>query len=149
MPNIVVLIFCLVLCQAAGIIGSVFTIPSIKGWYKTLRKPKFSPPNWVFGPAWTLLYLLMGISLAFVWGNQTAMLVFGIQLILNVLWSYLFFGLKSPLYGLTGIVFLWLAIVGTIFVFWSISTIAAVILLPYLAWVSFASFLNYAVYKLN
>jgi len=156
MRTYVRLIISVALCQAAGIIGSLFTTPAISSWYASLRKPAFAPPNWVFAPVWTILYLLMGISLFIVWNIgleknsvRKSIVVFGIQLLLNVFWSYLFFGLKSPLLGLVEIVVMWLMILLTILVFFRISKKAAVLLIPYLMWVSVASYLNYSILVLN
>ncbi len=161
----------IILCLLAGAFGSIFTIQNISTWYATLNKPSFSPPNWVFGPVWTTLYILMGISAYLIYSKtrtpnpqtpnpqtpnglnnneiRLALGVFGIQLILNALWSFLFFGLQSPVLGLVCIVFLWFAIVATIIEFHKISKPAAYLLIPYLLWVSFASFLNYTIWTLN
>lgn len=140
----------------AAAIGSYFTMPAITSWYATLEKPFFSPPNWLFGPVWTLLYLLMGISLYLVWTARAnkaqkavAMKVFFVQLVLNSVWSIVFFGLQSPLLALLVIVGLWILIVLTIKHFLKISKIASWLLIPYLAWVSFASLLNLAIFYLN
>jgi len=144
----------MVICLLAGAIGSIFTMPAIAGWYSTLSKPAWTPPNWAFGPVWTTLYILMGISLYLIWntrvrGVKTAMGIFAAQLVLNVLWSFLFFGLQSPLLGMIGIVALWIAILATIIVFYRISRPAAYLLLPYIVWVTIASALNYSVLVLN
>jgi len=141
-------------CLMAGAIGSVFTFQSIPTWYATLNKPSFSPPNWVFGPVWTALYIMMGVAAYLVYreknkGAKTALVFFGVQLALNVLWSFLFFGLQSPLYGVVCIILLWLAIAATIAKFYKISKTAGLILVPYLLWVSFASVLNFYVWMLN
>jgi benzodiazapine receptor len=141
-------------CQFAGIIGSVFTASTVSTWYPTLIKPEFSPPGWLFGPVWISLYFLMGISLYLIWQNKTkdkkkALVIFGIQLILNVFWSFLFFGLKSPLYGLIDILFLLAAIILTIAFSFKISRYASILLIPYLVWVSFATILNYTILSLN
>ena len=150
------LVAAIVLCELVGAAGSIFTLSSIPTWYATLQKPSFSPPTWLFGPAWTILYALMGISLYLVWSNgtknanaKTAMKIFGIQLFLNFLWSFLFFGLKSPLYGLIEIILLWISIVVSILKFYKISKNAAYLLLPYILWVSFAMLLNFFVFVLN
>lgn len=141
------------ICMAAGIIGSAFTSPAIPNWYASLVKPEFTPPSWVFGPVWTTLYFLMGVSLYLIWKRKDeakpALAVFSFQLVLNALWSFLFFGLQSPLYGLICIVLLWLAIVATVLLFYRISKTAAYLLVPYLLWVSFAAFLNYSIWTLN
>ena len=149
-------IVCILLCLSAGGIGSTFTAPAIPGWYATLAKPSFSPPNWVFAPVWTLLYIMMGLAAAIVWQKglqnpqvRTALVVFLIQLILNMVWSALFFGLRSPLYGLVDILFLWAMILVTIAHFSKVSTLAAALLIPYILWVTFATGLNFWIFLLN
>ena len=108
------LIVSILICQGAGVIGALFTSPTISTWYTTIQKPSFNPPNWIFAPAWTLLFLLMGISLYFVWSKgwedkkiKIAVFVFGVQLALNIFWSILFFSLQSPLYAFIEIIILW------------------------------------------
>nr|WP_284738471.1 TspO/MBR family protein [Methanoculleus sp. CWC-02] len=140
----------------AALIGSIFTTPAIPTWYAALAKPELNPPAWVFGPVWTVLYILMGIALYLVWSRgwgqknvRVAMAIFGIQLVLNVLWSYLFFGLQAPYFAFLEIVLLWIAILMTIAAFYRVSVSAAVLLVPYLLWVSFAAYLNYGIYVLN
>ena len=154
--DLVKLISAVFVCELIGIIGSVFTIPSITGWYAALNKPSFSPPNWLFGPVWTLLYLLMGIALYLVIAKgtkkaktRTAVLAFSIQLALNLIWSILFFGLHSPLLGLIIIVAMWIAIAITIIKFYGVSKTAAYLLIPYIAWVTVAAVLNFYVFILN
>ncbi|MFW6194445.1 MAG: TspO/MBR family protein [Halobacteriota archaeon] len=144
------------ICLAAGFIGSIFTTPAIPVWYATLQKPFFTPPNWVFGPAWTTLYILMGIALFLVWNKgiqdrkvQVAMGVFGVQLVLNSLWSILFFGMQNPFYAFIEVIILWFAILATIILFYGIDKRASFLLVPYILWVSFASVLNYYVWILN
>ncbi len=142
------LVLSILACQAAGLLGSIFTIPAIGNWYAGLIKPALTPPNWVFGPAWTILYLLMAISLYLyseAGGTRKGYAIFGLQLVLNILWSVLFFGLQSPLLGLAGIAALWASIAMTARVFWATDRKAGYLLLPYLAWVSFAAYLNYGV----
>jgi benzodiazapine receptor len=143
-------------CQMAGVIGSVFTAPAIPGWYATLSKPGFTPPNWIFGPAWITLYTLMGISAFIVWRKgwdigevRTALRIFVAQLILNALWSAAFFGLRSPLAGFLAIALLWMLILLTMAFFRKVSLAASVLLLPYLLWVSYASVLNFSIWRLN
>jgi tryptophan-rich sensory protein len=145
-----------IVCLLAGMIGSIFTMPKILTWYATLAKPEFAPPNWVFGPVWTTLFVLMGISLYLIWNKgakdknvKMAIYVFAVQLALNILWSFLFFGLESPFYGFVGIAVLWAAIAATMWKFYGIDKKAAYLLMPYIAWVSFASLVNYAVWMLN
>mgnify|MGYP002639638015 CR=1 FL=1 len=150
------LVASIVICQLAGIIGSFFTVSSVSTWYLTLNKPFFNPPSWVFGPVWILLYFLMGISLYIIWNkgigskeSKIAISVFGVQLILNTLWSIIFFGLNLPLFAFIEIILMWLAIIATIVYFYRISKVASYILIPYLLWVSFAAILNFAIYYLN
>jgi len=146
----------IVACQCAGLIGSAFTTPVIPTWYAALEKPLFTPPNWLFAPAWITLYILMGISASVVWRRglddtrvRTALIAFLVQLVLNASWSVVFFGLEAPLYGVIVIVALWIAIVLTIVKFFRISTLAGALLLPYIAWVTFAASLNVAIFILN
>jgi len=154
--KIIKFILSIALCQSVGLIGSLFTTPSIPTWYTSLQKPSFAPPNWLFGPVWITLFTLMGISFYLVWNKRLknklvkkGLFIFGIQLVLNMLWSFLFFGLQSPLYGLIEIIVLWIAIGVTIFKFYKISKNAALLLLPYIAWVSIAVILNYYIWILN
>lgn len=144
----------ILICEMAGVIGSVFTSQSVTGWYLTLEKPDFNPPNWVFAPVWTTLYAMMGVSAYLVFMSKKkefkfALMVFGLQLVLNMLWSVAFFGMQSPLYGMIVIVALWLAIVWTILKFYEISKNAAYLMIPYILWVSFAAVLNYFIWVLN
>jgi benzodiazapine receptor len=150
------LIASLIVCQLAGFVGSLFTTPSIPTWYASLAKPSFTPPNWVFSPVWISLFVLMGISLFLLWektlhypGVRTAMLWFAVQLGLNMLWSILFFGLKSPFLALIGIIVLWIAIFLTILKSFRVSKLAGMLLIPYLIWVSFAAGLNYSIWTIN
>lgn len=145
-----------VACQLAGALGAIFTRTAIPVWYAGLKKPSFSPPNWIFGPAWITLYLLMAVSAYLVWqkglkhaGVRAALAAFVVQLLLNALWSPAFFGLRSPLAGAVVIVILWLAITLTMLLFWKLSPPAAWLMLPYLLWVSYAAALNLSIYFLN
>ncbi len=154
--KIIPLLFSIGVCFLAAAVGSAFTIGAIDTWYVTLNKPFFSPPNWVFGPVWTLLYLMMGASLYIFWDTKTnikerrlGLSIFFVQLALNVLWSILFFGLKSPTAAFVGIIFLWFAIFLTITNFMQLSKVAGWLLIPYLAWVSFAAILNLSIIILN
>ncbi len=137
---------------AAGWIGSIF-VPG--EWYASLTKPTWNPPSAVFAPVWTVLYVLMGVAAWLVWreagfsGARVALSLFVFQLVLNTLWSYLFFGLKNPMVAFLEIVVLWLAIVATVVGFWRVRTGAGALLVPYLCWVSFASVLNYTIWRLN
>jgi len=150
------LIAAIAICQLAGIVGSLFTISQIPSWYAGLLKPSFNPPNWLFGPVWLTLYTLMGISLYLVWlkGFRTkqakaALYLFITQLVLNSLWSIIFFGWHMTGYALVEIVLLWLAILAVIIRFYKISKPAAYLLVPYILWVSFAMFLNLNIFLLN
>jgi tryptophan-rich sensory protein len=149
------LILSIILCEGVGILGSIFTIPSITSWYLHLNKPTFNPPNWIFGPVWTVLYLLIGISLYLILEKKlkkeksTILLVFSLQLFLNFLWSIIFFGMHLPLAAFVGIAFLWGSIIWLIINFWKFSKAASLILVPYLCWVSFAAILNLTVAILN
>ena len=142
----------IIICQLAGAIGSIFTLRSVSTWYLELIKPSFNPPNWIFAPVWTTLFLLMGISLYLIWSskdNKLSLRWFVIHLLLNVAWSALFFGLRLPLLALIEIILLWIAIFFTIKESYIISRISAYLLIPYLLWVSFASILNLAIVLLN
>ena len=154
--NMKKLIFCIFICLFAGFIGSFFTTPAIPTWYATLLKPSFAPPNWVFFPVWTSLFIMMGISLFLVWQKgwddkkvKTAIYIFAVQLVMNVLWSVAFFGLRSPLLGLMEIIILWIAILATTLRFMKVSRTAAYLLVPYILWVSFAAILNFSIWALN
>jgi translocator protein len=153
-PN---LVLCIGLCFVFAYAGSTFTpVPGSEWYYAVLKKPSWNPPNWLFPPVWSLLFLLMGTSLALVveqWGKKKqikwALVLFGIQLVLNLAWSASFFGLHAPLLALAVIALLWLAIVMTIVLFRAVSPLAAYLLVPYLLWVSFASYLNVVICQLN
>ena len=149
------LILFLALCFMAALIGGLVTIPNIPTWYAGLIKPSFQPPNGVFGPAWTVLYLTMAVAAWLAWsaagpgrrGLSTGL--FLAQLALNAIWSPLFFGLHLLLPALVDIGVLWLAIAATIVAFWRISLWPGLLMLPYLAWVTFAGALNLAIWRLN
>jgi tryptophan-rich sensory protein len=153
--DVLKLVASVIICQIAGFLGSLSTTPVIPTWYKTLNKPFFTPPNWIFSPVWISLFILMGISLFFVWRRsghsyfKPALLFFFVQLILNIFWSIAFFGLKSPLLGLIDIVLLWMAILFTILNFFKVSNFSGALLIPYLLWVSFAALLNFSLWILN
>jgi translocator protein len=154
--NFLKLLAAIVISELAGIIGSFFNIQSIPTWYATLAKPALNPPNWIFGPVWTTLYLLMGVAAFLVWKKglehkevRVALWIYAVQLVLNTFWSIIFFGFQSPGWALIEISLLWISIVITIIAFHKVSRKAAYLLLPYLAWVSFATYLNYALWSLN
>lgn len=139
----------------AAFIGSYFTTPNIESWYKTLNKPSFAPPNWLFAPAWTILYLLMAISAFLIYQQKEnsptkyALNFYFFQLILNSLWSIIFFGLRSPQFAFFEIIILWIFIFLTLLKFYKIYKTAGLLLLPYLLWASFASVLNLFIWLLN
>ncbi len=153
------LVAAIIISELAGIIGSLFTTTAIDTWYTTLVRPSFAPPSWIFGPVWTTLFLLMGIASFLVWRKgktegfskriRIALTLFGIQLVLNTLWSIIFFGSENLGGAFFEIIFLWIAIVATTVAFYKIIKPAAYLLLPYIAWVTFAAYLNYAFWQLN
>ncbi|MDD5337854.1 MAG: tryptophan-rich sensory protein [Dehalococcoidales bacterium] len=154
--DVVKLVVSIVACEGAGGIGAIFTTRAIPTWYKSLKKPSFTPPNRVFGPVWITLYLLMGVAVFLVWregfsqaGVTVAFTVFWVQLVLNVLWSVIFFGLKSLFGGMIVIFILWIAILVNIILFFGVSSIAGGLLIPYLVWVSIATNLNIQLWRLN
>lgn len=154
MKNISKLLTSLALPFIAGGIGSYFTYPAINPWYATLEKPFFNPPNFLFGPVWTILYILMGISLYLILISKSkkkdlAVKVFFVQLFLNLLWSFIFFGFQNPFLALLEIIALWFAIFVTIRLFLPISKTAGYLLIPYIFWVSFALILNLSIVILN
>ncbi len=156
LKDVLRLVVSIVVSEAAGGLGAIFTTPAIPTWYASLNKPAFNPPNWVFFPVWTTLYALMGIAAFLVWRRglherrvRVALVFFAIQLILNFAWTFIFFGLYSLFGAVIAIVLLWLAIVVNIVAFWRISKVAGALLIPYILWVSFAGLLNVSVWMLN
>lgn len=155
MKKVVKLIISILIPLAVGFVGSFFTSSSVSTWYETIAKPSFNPPNFVFAPVWTILFILIGISFYLVWtknfGKQKNKLIkiFSIQLFLNLIWSALFFGLQNPLLGLIDIILLETAIIFNIKIFYKVSKTASYLLIPYLIWVSFALILNLSIVILN
>ena len=154
--DIVKLAVSVIICIIPGFVGSMINMKAIPAWYAFIEKPSFAPPNWVFAPVWTALYIVMGVALFLVWrsgagrpGFRGAMLAFAVQLVLNAVWTPVFFGLRSPLGALFVIAFMWISILITILRFFPFSRTAGVLLIPYLAWVSFATVLNFSFYLLN
>ena len=177
--NIIKFSISIIICQLAGVIGSVFTVPAIDDWLNNLNKPSFNPPNWIFAPVWSILFLLMGISFYIVWNKNweieneitkvnkkpwnffsekllngkwkkiNIIAIFFIQLFLNVCWTIIFFGMHSPSVAFFELLMLWFAILFTIINFYRVSKLAAYLLLPYILWVSFAGVLNYFLWILN
>ena len=144
--NWIKLIASIVICELAGIIGSLFTANSVQTWYQTLNRPLLNPPSWVFGPVWATLYILMGISLYIIWNKKklkgNALYYFIAQLVLNTVWSIVFFGMHNILLAGIVILLLWVSILLTILSFKKINVTSAYLLYPYLAWVTFATYLN-------
>lgn len=157
MNKFVKIAIALIVCLLVGYSASVVTRPSVESWYPTLTKPIFNPPNWIFMPMWTFLYILMAVAAGLVWDKikeqnervKKALAFFLIQLTLNAIWSYLFFGLKNPMLALIEIALLWLMIYETYLKFIKINKIAGYLLIPYLLWVAFAGILNASIWWLN
>lgn len=153
LDSTMLVVFVLV-CLAAGVVGAVFTADSVAGWYRTIAKPSWTPPDRVFGPVWTMLFILMGVAAWLVWRRgwpscRGALGLFAAQLLLNVGWSLVFFGLRSPGWAFVEILCLWIAVLATIALFWGHSRLAALLLLPYLGWSTFAAILNLAIWRAN
>ncbi|MHB8500615.1 MAG: TspO/MBR family protein [Candidatus Acidiferrales bacterium] len=147
------LILCILVCLGAAGIGSLLTTPALSPWYASLRKPSWTPPNWLFGPVWTILFLAMAIAAWLVWRKvgltAAPVQLFLLQLLLNVAWSALFFRLRSPGLAFAEIVTLWFAILATSIGFWRAVPAAGWLLFPYLIWVSYATALNFSIWRLN
>ncbi len=143
----------LLACYLTAAVGSVAGGPG--PWYQALDKPSFNPPSWVFGPVWTVLYAMMAVAAWLVWrrrgvgGRRTVLALFVVHLVLNAAWSWLFFGVQRPDLAFAEIVVLWAAILALVLLFWRIRPLAGALLLPYLAWVTFAAFLNYTLWQMN
>jgi len=149
------LIVIIAVCFAVAGIGSLFMTPALNGWFTTLQKPTWNPPNWIFGPVWSLLYLCMAIAAWFVWrqrgwpGAAAPLTLFAVQLLLNGAWTGLFFGLRLPWVAFAEVMLLWCAILATALSFGRITPIAGWLLAPYLAWVTFAAVLNFTLARMN
>jgi benzodiazapine receptor len=150
------LIISILIPLLVGTTAGLFTSSGVNGWYAAANKPWFNPPNWIFAPVWTTLYVLMGIALFLVWRSdaaavikKTAITLFAVQLVLNFFWSFIFFKLQQPGWAFAEIMLMWLMILMTILWFGKISATAAWLLVPYICWVSFATVLNYSIWKLN
>lgn len=143
------------LCFGVAALGSLATTPQIGGWYQTLRKPSWTPPNWLFGPVWTLLYAMMAVAAWLVWkrqgwgGARSALILFGVQLALNLAWSFIFFAAHRTGAAFAEIVLLWVVILATMIAFARHSKLAAGLMTPYLLWVGYASALNFSIWRLN
>ena len=142
-------------CFAAAAVASAFTAPAVGTWYARIAKPRWTPPDWLFGPVWTALYLSMAVAAWLVWrraglsGARLPLSIFGAHLALNALWSILFFGLQRPALAFAEIVLLWASILATILSFYRVFPVAGLMLIPYLLWVSYAAALNFSIWKLN
>ena len=153
--QIAALIAALLVCFAVAGVGGASTVSSLNEWYPTLKKPSFNPPNWIFGPVWTVLYAMMAVAAWLVWRSdrwretRSALGIFGLQLALNLGWSLIFFGLRQPGWAFAEIFALWVSIALTTVLFWKVKPVAGAMFLPYLAWVAFASLLNYEIWRLN
>ncbi len=150
------LIAVILVCNGIGSLGALVTVTGPGSWYAALEKPFFTPPGWVFAPVWITLFILMGVAFFLIWESGTgrrevriALAIFGIQFVINVLWSFLFFGLRSPILGLADIILLWILIAATIAAFYRVRKSAAWLLIPYICWVTLATALNYGIYVLN
>lgn len=155
MRKIILLISCVLLPLLLGAIAGIITSQQIAGWYVNLNKPAFNPPNYLFGPVWTTLYISMGVSLFMIinqkinTSKKMAYIFYAMQLVLNFFWSIIFFHFHNVGFALVEIIVMWLGIAGTVYHFYSINKTAALLNIPYLAWVSFASVLNASIYYLN
>ena len=155
MKKIWKLVISLLLPFLASAIGGLFTASSVSTWYVELSKPSFNPPSWIFGPVWTLLFILMGISLYLVYTSPSskirtiALILFAVQFVFNVLWSYLFFGINRPDLAFAEIIILLGLIIATTIYFFRVNKISGYLLIPYILWVSFASILNFSIWRLN
>lgn len=154
MLTIFKLIISLILPQLAGAIGAFFTFNAVKDWYPTLNKPDWTPPSWVFGPVWTILYFLMGIACFLIWNSddptkKSLLNLYFLQLVFNVLWSAAFFGARSPILGVMVILPLWAMILACVIQFHPVSAWASYLMIPYLLWVTFATALNISIWRLN
>jgi len=153
--SLLVLAVLVIACEGVGIVGAGFTAPAIADWYRSLERPSWTPPDWLFGPVWIALYALMAVAAWLVWrqgrvpGVWTAGALFGVQLALNAIWTPIFFGLRQPGWALLDILLLWAAILLTLVAFARVRPLAAGLLAPYLAWVTYAGALNFALWRLN
>jgi tryptophan-rich sensory protein len=156
MNNTLKLIIAIAIPLAVGGISGFFTVTGVESWYQTINKPSWNPPGWIFGPVWTTLYAMMGIALFLIWKSdssdmlkKTAIALFAVQLILNFFWSFIFFDQHQIGWALVEIIVMWVFILLTIFAFGNVSKLAAWLLVPYISWVSFATILNYTIWKMN
>lgn len=156
MNNIAKLVISIAIPLAIGATAGFFTATGVDSWYQTIHKPSWNPPGWVFGPVWTTLYVMMGIALYLIWKSganesvkKAAIILFAIQLVLNFFWSFIFFKQQQVGWALAEIIAMWFMILLTIFAFARVSNAAAWLMVPYISWVSFASILNYTIWRLN
>ncbi len=156
MSSFVKLVIAIALPVLIGGVSGFFTVSGVESWYQTIQKPSWNPPNWVFGPVWTTLYVMMGIALWLVWKEDTsrelkliAGILFAAQLTLNFFWSFIFFRLELPGWAFAEILVMWVVILATIFAFAQVNKTAAWLLVPYISWVSFAAMLNFTIWRMN
>jgi translocator protein len=156
MTNTIKLIISIAIPLAIGATSGFFTVTGVESWYQTINKPSWNPPSWIFGPVWTSLYVMMGIALYLVWKSdsstilkKTAIILFAAQLLFNFFWSFIFFNQQLIGWALVEMIMLWVLILLTIFAFANVSKTAAWLLVPYIAWVSFAAILNFTIWRLN
>lgn len=156
MNNAIKLIIAVAIPLIVGGLSGFFTVTGVESWFQTINKPTWNPPNWIFGPVWTTLYIMMGVALFLVWKaersdilKKTAIILFSTQLVLNFFWSFIFFNQHQMGWALVEIIALWIFILLTIFAFANVSKLAAWLLVPYISWVSFAAILNYTLWKMN
>jgi len=156
MNNVAKLVISIAIPLTIGATAGLFTVTGVDSWYQTINKPSWNPPGWVFGPVWTTLYVMMGIALYLIWKSgadkpvkKTAFILFAIQLTLNFFWSFIFFDQHQVGWALVEIIAMWFMILLTIFAFARVSNAAAWLMVPYISWVSFASILNYTIWRLN
>ncbi|MGB3006227.1 MAG: TspO/MBR family protein [Chitinophagaceae bacterium] len=156
MNNILKLIISLAIPLAIGATSGFFTVSGVESWFQTINKPTWNPPNWIFGPVWTTLYVMMGIAFFIIWKSEirselkkSAIVLFAVQLVLNFFWSFIFFNQHEIGWALVEIIVMWFFILFSIFAFGNISKTAAWLMVPYISWVSFATILNYTIWQLN
>jgi len=149
------LIFLLAICLGVGVLGAIATTPEIDGWYRTLQKPSWNPPDWIFGPVWSTLYVLMAVAAWLVWrrgGFKAAKLplvLFGLQLVLNTAWSWIFFHFHQPGWAFVELIGLWVTVAAVTVAFFRVNKTAGFLLIPYLAWITFAGVLNLTIWRMN
>ena len=156
-PFVLPAVIGILICLAAGLLGSMVTMPAVESmWFIDLNKPVFQPPNWLFAPVWTILYILMGVAAGIVYvegknkmEGKTALILFAVQLVLNILWSFMFFGVHTLLGASVNIVLLWGTLLATIIYFFKLNRAAGWMMIPYILWVTFATILTITLFVMN